>query len=354
MRAWAVVENGAPLQEIELPTPVPTGTQVLLETTHCGVCHSDLHIWEGEYDLGGGKKMSMKDRGLVLPLAMGHEIVGRVVGMGPDAKGVKVGDVRIVYPWVGCGTCAACLAEEDNMCLTGKSLGVFQNGGYATHVVAPHPRHLVDPGTLDLAVAATYACSGITVFSAIKKVMPLAASEPIVVVGAGGLGLNAIAVLKALGHANIIVVDISPEKRAAALAAGATKVVDGSGEGVTAHILEAAGGQVAAVIDLVNGTATARFSFDALRKGGKLVQVGLFGGELSLPLPLMAMRALTVQGSYVGNPKELRELVALAQAGTLAALPVTMVPQSTANAALMRLRDGQVNGRLVLRSDAAI
>ena len=353
MRAWAVVENKAPLQEIELPTPVPTGTQILLETTHCGVCHSDLHIWEGEYDLGGGKKMNMKDRGVVLPLAMGHEIVGRVVGMGPDAKGVSIGDVRIVFPWVGCGICASCLAEEDNMCLTGRSLGVYQNGGYATHVVAPHPRHLVDPGSLDLAVAATYACSGITVFSAIKKVMPMASDQPIVVVGAGGLGLNAIAVLKAMGHGNIIVVDISAAKLAQASKAGAHKVVDGNGEGVAARIVEAAGGAVSAIIDLVNGTSTARFSFDALRKGGKLVQVGLFGGELSLPLPIMAMRALTVQGSYVGNPKELRELVALAQTGKLDALPVEMVPQSTANEALMRLRDGKVNGRLVLRADAA-
>jgi alcohol dehydrogenase/propanol-preferring alcohol dehydrogenase len=353
MRAWAVVENGAPLQEVEFPTPVPTGSEVLLETTHCGVCHSDLHIWEGAYDLGGGKKMSLKDRGVVLPLAMGHEIVGRVVGFGPDAKGVKVGDLRIVFPWVGCGKCAACEAEEDNMCLNGRALGVYQNGGYGTHVVAPHPRHLVDPGNLNPAVAATYACSGITVYAAIKKVLPLPANEPIILVGAGGLGLNAIAVLRALGHQNIISVDVSEEKRQAALTAGATKVVDGSGPDTTQRIIEAAGGAVGAVIDLVNGTATARFAFDALRKGGKLIQVGLFGGELTVPLPVMAMRALTVQGSYVGNPKELRELVALAQAGTLAALPVEEVPQNQADAALMRLHDGKVTGRLVLRADAA-
>ena len=353
MRAWAVVKNEAPLQEIELPTPEPTGTQVLLETTYCGVCHSDLHIWEGRYDLGGGKVMNLLDRGLSLPIAMGHEIVGRVVKLGPQAAGVKVGDVRIVFPWVGCGTCAACLAEEDNMCLTPKSLGVYQNGGYATHVVAPHPRHLVDPGSLDPAVAATYACSGITVYSAINKVLPMPPDEPIVVVGAGGLGLNAIAVLKALKHRNIVVVDISAEKRDAATKAGATATVDGSGEGVTKRIIAACGGQPLAIIDLVNGTASARFAFDALRKGGKLVQVGLFGGELSLPLPLMPIRALTVQGSYVGNPKELRALVKLAQAGDLQALPVTTVPQKDANAALMRLRDGKVTGRIVLKSEVA-
>jgi alcohol dehydrogenase/propanol-preferring alcohol dehydrogenase len=354
MRAWAVVENGQPLKEIEMPTPEPKGTEVLVEVTHCGVCHSDLHIWEGHYDLGGGKVMSLKDRGVTLPLAMGHEIVGRVAKLGPDAKGVKVGDLRIVYPWLGCGTCEKCLAEEDNMCTkASRSLGVYQNGGYGTHVLAPHPRHLIDPGSVDPAVAATYACSGITVYSAIRKVMPMPSNEPIVLVGAGGLGLNAVAILKALKHENIIVVDVSAEKRAAALAAGATKAVDGTGEGTTQRIIEAAGGPVEAVIDLVNGTATARFAFDALRKGGKLIQVGLFGGELTVPLPIMAIRALTVRGSYVGNPQELRELIALAQEGSLHALPISIVPQREANDALMRLRDGKVTGRLVLRSDAA-
>ena len=354
MKAWAVIENGQDLQEITLPTPEPQGTQVLLEVTHCGVCHSDLHIWDGYYDMGGGKRMSLKDRGVVLPLAMGHEIVGRVVKLGPDATGAAVGDVRIVFPWVGCGTCARCTSDEDNMCPNpSRSIGVFQNGGYATHVLAMHPRHLVDPGTLDPALAATYACSGITVYSAIRKVMPMSPTDPIVLVGAGGLGLQAIAVLKALGHKAIVSVDTDPIKREAATKAGATATVDGTGTGVTERIVQACGGPPLAVIDLVNGTQTAQAAFAALQKGGRLVQVGLFGGELTLPLPMMAMRALTVQGSYVGNPKELRELVALAQDGRIDKLPITEMPQHEANTALMRLRDGAVTGRIVLTASAA-
>jgi alcohol dehydrogenase, propanol-preferring len=359
MRAWAVVEYGAPLQETELPTPEPTGTEVLVEVTHCGVCHSDLHIWEGYYDLGGGKKLLMKDRGMKLPLAMGHEVVGRVAKLGPDARGVQVGDIRIVYPWVGCGVCEQCRAEQDNMCLNMRSIGILQNGGYAAYVVVPQPRHLIDPGSLDPAVAATYACSGITVYAAIKKAMQgsvaFPPTEPVVVVGAGGLGMNAIAVLKAMGHQNIISVDVSAAKREAALAAGAAKAIDGSGSGaeVTQRILDAAGGPVLAVIDLVNGSATARFAFDALRKGGRLIQVGLFGGEFSVALPVMTTKALTLQGTFVGTPKELRELVQLAQEGKLKALPVETMPQSRANDALMRLRDGKVTGRVVLRAEAA-
>ncbi len=354
MRAWAVVESGKDLQELEMSTPEPKGTEVLLEVTHCGVCHSDLHIWEGWYDMGGGKRLSLADRGLRLPLAMGHEIVGRVVKLGPEATGVARGDVRIVFPWVGCGQCDQCLSEEDNMCaVASRSIGVFQNGGYATHVLAMHPRHLVDPGNLDPALAATYACSGITVYSAIRKVMPIKPAEPIVLVGAGGLGLAAISILRALGHQAIISVDIDATKRQAALDAGATEAVDGFGEGVTQRILDAAGGPVLAVIDLVNGSQTAAFGFAALRKGGKLIQVGLFGGEMTMSLPTMAMRALTVQGSYVGNPKELRELVALAQSGQVAPIPIETVPQRQANAALMRLREGAVTGRLVLRAEHA-
>jgi alcohol dehydrogenase, propanol-preferring len=352
MRAFAVVENGKPLQEIDLPTPQPSGTEVLVEVTHCGVCHSDLHVWEGYYDLGRGKSLSLKDRGVKLPLAMGHEIVGRVRKLGPDAhgRGVKEGDLRIVYPWLGCGHCEKCLSDEDNMCQTANSLGIYQNGGYGSHVVAPHPRHLVDPGMLDPAVAATYACSGITVFSAIKKVMPMPPDEPIIVIGAGGLGLNAIAVLKAMGHRNIVSVDIAEDKLAAAQKAGAATTVNASGA-AAARIVAAAGGPVEAVIDLVNSSSTAGVAFEALRKGGKLVQVGLFGGELTLPLPIMAIRSLTVRGSYVGNVKDLRELVKMAQDGRLETLPVAIVPQRNANEALMRLRDGKVTGRLVLRTD---
>ena len=174
------------------------------------------------------------------------------------------------------------------------------------------------------------------------------ADEPIVLVGAGGLGLQAISILKALGHRNIISVDVGQDKLDAAKAQGATGVVLASAEGTTKRIIEAAGGPVAGIIDLVNGTATSRFAFDALRKGGKLVQVGLFGGEMTIPLPLMPIRALTVQGSYVGNVKELRELVAIARTGKIASIPVANEPLKNADAVLNRLHQGKITGRVVL------
>jgi alcohol dehydrogenase/propanol-preferring alcohol dehydrogenase len=352
MQAWAVVENGKPLQAIEMPKPEPVGSQVLLEVVHCGVCHSDLHLWEGHYGLGGDKRMLLKDRGVTLPLVMGHEIVGRIVKLGPEATGVRIGDLKIVYPWLGCGTCAICRAENDNMCLTPRSIGVFQQGGYATHVLVPEPRHLIDLRTLPAPIAATYACSGLTAFSAVKKALPLPPDEPIVVIGIGGLGLYATAILRALGHRKIVAVDLRAENRDAALVAGASDVVDANAKPLSQAIATACGGGIAVAIDFVNSSTTAQAAFEGLRRGGKLVQVGFFGGELNLPLPLMPLRALTIMGSYVGTPADLRELVELGSSGRLPPIPLTTVPQSHVNEVLSNLRDGRITGRVVLNATA--
>lgn len=350
MRAWAVVESEKPLQEIEQPTPELEGTQVLVEVSHCGVCHSDVHFWEGYLDLGGPEKTPIAQIGLKPPLTLGHEIFGRVAALGPEAggKGVKVGDRRIVFPWVGCGECEACLSEHDNMCLKGAAIGVRAPGGFGSHVVVPHPRHLIDAGDIDPAVAATYACSGLTVYSAIRKVLPRPPESPIVVIGAGGLGLSAVEILKALGHRNIVSVDVSEAKRQAALKAGAARAVDGSGEGVPERIKEAAGGPATAIIDLVNSSATVANDVASLGKGGKLVLVGMFGGRLDMPLMTFPSQAITIQGNFVGNPIELRELVDLAKSGKLRPIPVEVRPKSEASRTLQELRDGKITGRVVL------
>ena len=124
MKAWAVVKNGAPLERIEIPDHEPEGTEVVLAVTHGGVCHSDLHFWKGSYDMGGGKTMLLAERGVKLPRAPGHEIVGRVTKVGPQASGVAIGDLRIVFPWLGCGVCERCRNGEDNLCNKPCAIGV--------------------------------------------------------------------------------------------------------------------------------------------------------------------------------------------------------------------------------------
>lgn len=348
MQAWMVVKPSAPLESFELPTPEPQGTEVLIEVTHCGVCHSDLHFWKGEYNMGGGKIMKLADRGVVLPRAPGHEIAGRVAKLGPEAKGVKVGDIRVVYPWTGCGRCEACTSGDDNLCLTPQAIGVVRNGGFGSHVIVPHTRFLADPGKVDPALAATYACSGLSVHAAVKKLPTLAPDKPVVLIGAGGLGLLAIAMLQAFGHRNIISIDLDPSKRATALAAGATQALDGSPEGLSQRIVDACGGGVPAVMDFVNNEATARVAMEVLAKGGTLVMVGVAGGEVPLSLAGMIFRALTIKGSNTGTPEDLRAVLALANEGRLKPTPVQCCPADHANQALLDLKSGRITGRAVL------
>jgi alcohol dehydrogenase, propanol-preferring len=349
MKSFKVTEFNTPLQEVDIETPAPSGSQVLLKVTAAGVCHSDLHIWEGGYDLGHGRKpLSLKDRGVSLPLTMGHETVGEVVAFGPDAKGVAVGDVRLVYPWLGCGKCETCLAGDENMCVVKQNaLGIYCDGGYADHITVPHPRYLLDLRGLDPVSAAPYACSGVTTYSAIKK-LEAVLDRPVVIFGAGGLGLMALSILKALGGKGAIVTDIDSSKRDAAMKAGALAAVDGSAPDALQQIMSHAGGPILGAIDLVGNSQTAQLGFDCLSKGGKLVMVGLFGGGAPWALPLIPIKAITIQGSYVGNIRETQELIDLVWEKKIPPIPLATRPLAQVNSALKDLKNGQLVGRAVL------
>ena len=354
MKSFRLTEFNSPLQEVDQPTPEPLGTQVLIKVKAAGVCHSDLHIWEGGYDLGHGRKpLLLKDRGVTLPRTMGHETVGEIVAFGPEVetadKGdLKVGDVVLVYPWLGCGRCETCLAGEENMCVVKpNALGVHCDGGYADHITVPDPKYLLNLKGLDPVTAAPYACSGVTTYSALKKV-EFAFNAPIVIFGAGGLGLMALSLLKAMGGKGAIMVDIDARKREAAEAAGALATVDGKAPDALHQLGKKAGGPIRAVIDLVGNAATTQLGFDCLTKGGKLVIVGLFGGGAPWALPLIPIKAITIQGSYVGNLRETQELLDLVRTKNVAPIPVTKAPLNKANDALVQLQQGAMVGRTVL------
>src|SRR5579859_5604607 len=136
MISYQIIEHGRPLQRILAETPKPQGSEVLVRITRSGVCHSDLHIWEGYFDLGGGRRFYVKERGCVPPFTLGHEPFGVVEALGPKAEGVKVGQKKLVFPWIGCGKCAVCKAGQDNYCVSGsRILGVNRSGAYASHVL---------------------------------------------------------------------------------------------------------------------------------------------------------------------------------------------------------------------------
>jgi D-arabinose 1-dehydrogenase-like Zn-dependent alcohol dehydrogenase len=321
---------------------------VLLKVLAAGVCHSDLHLSDGYFDLGGGKKLSILDRGMKLPTTLGHENVGEVVAAGPEARGVKVGDRRLVDPWMGCGECNVCKRGDEQLCTKPSSIGVFRHGGYSTHLMVPHPRYLFDIGNIPPERAAPLACSGVTTYSALKKVGPTLTTDPVVIIGAGGLGLMCLALHKAMGGHSAVVVDIDAAKRDAAKKAGAVAVIDGGAPDAAKQIIAATKGGAWAVIDLVGSAATARFGLDSLAKGGKLIIVGLYGGEITLSLPPFPMRAISIQGSYTGSLTETAELIDLVKRTGVPPVPVATRPLDDVNAVLNDLRAGKIIGRVVL------
>jgi D-arabinose 1-dehydrogenase-like Zn-dependent alcohol dehydrogenase len=347
MRSFQVCQCGAPLQMNEAEAPQPTGTQVLLKMLAAGVCHSDLHIWDGYYEIGGGKRLMLADRGIKLPLTMGHENVGEVVAAGPDAKGVKAGDVRLVNPWMGCGECKVCQRGDENYCLKPQNVGVFNQGGYATHMLVPSHRHLFDIDGLSPTDAAPLACSGVTAFSALKKI-PTLKDEAVVIIGAGGVGLMGVTLAKKMGAKDVILVDIDAAKRDAALKAGATQAVDGGAADAVAQIQKATGGGAWGVIDFVGSGATVNLAVASIIKGGTIVVVGLYGGDITVPTPYLPLRAMTLRGSYVGSQSDMAELIDLVKRTGMPPVPIRTRPLEEVNATLNDLRAGRIVGRVVL------
>lgn len=346
MRSQSIVAYGQALAEIRREAPQPVGSEVVLAVRHCGVCHSDLHLQDGFFDLGQGRRLDVTG-GRTLPFTLGHEIEGEVVACGPEAHGIAPGARRVAYPWIGCGTCEVCDAGEEHLCARPRQLGITVDGGYATHVVVPHPRYLLDHDGIEPALAAACMCSGLTAFSALKRLGERAARGPILIVGLGGVGMMGLAFALALFGEPPLVADPDPTKREAALARGAAAAFDPAAPDARKAFVKATGG-VHAAVDFAGTTDSLGFATGALRKGGKVVVTGMMGGAFSVPVPMLPMRALAIEGSFVGSLAEAREMLALVAAGAVAPIPLSTLPLAEANRALALLRAGRVIGRLML------
>jgi D-arabinose 1-dehydrogenase-like Zn-dependent alcohol dehydrogenase len=349
MLSQAVIEFGAPLQAIESPTPTPTGTEVLLKIHNSGVCHSDVHLHEGFFDLGGGNKLPLSN--LKLPHTLGHEIEGEVVAVGPDVKDIKIGARYAAFPWIGCGKCAACLRGDENLCSgASRQLGCSNGcpGGYATHVMVPDPKYLIDYGNTDPALAAAYMCSGVTAYTAMKRVGKLGPKDEVLVLGVGGVGMMGVQFAKSIFGKGPIAADIDDEKLAAAKKAGASATYNTKDPDAAKQVMKDTGGGAYAVVDFVGSEKSFAFANKAVQKGGKIIIVGLFGGAMTMPLPMFPLRVISIGGSYVGTLEETREMMALVRAGKVDPIPYSKRPLSDANAALDDLVHGKVTGRIIL------
>ena len=350
MLSYDVVEWGQALEKRERVTPTPQGTEVLVKLKYCGVCHSDVHIRDGYFDLGGGKRMHMSERGMQPPVTLGHEPFGTVIAAGPDARGAigaPLGVDRLIFPWTGCGACVRCQDGSDNYCMAPNMIGIQRPGGYADHLLVPHPRYLVDASGVDPVWAATLSCSGLSTYSAVSKLKPIPGDEWVAVMGAGGLGLSAIGMLRAFGHERIVSIDIDAAKLPLAESAGAAAVLNSRDTKAAQRLKQLTGGALYGAVDFVGTSETANLALSALRKGGKLILVGLFGGEIAISIASTILRAITVQGSHVGSVAELKEVVALARDGTIKPIPIETRRLAEVSRTLDDLKAGSVIGRVV-------
>jgi len=343
----SLVAYGAPLCETIVDCSDPRGSEVLVRIERCGVCHSDLHMQDGYFKLGGDKKLDIT-QGRPLPFTLGHEIAGTVEHVGPDAAAqAKPGDRVAVYPWIGCGRCAACRHGEENNCSAPRHLGVYADGGYASHVLVSHPRYLIDYAPLAPAFAAALMCSGLTAYAALRRLDAQAARGPVLLIGLGGVGSMGFALARALFAQAPLVADIDAGKRAAALAAGAAAAFDPADPGTRKAVLAATGG-VYAACDFVGSDSSLAFATGVLARGGKVVVTGLLGGGYSTAVAMFPIKAMTIEGTLTGTLTQAREVIELARGAKFAPIPIRERPMRDAQAALDDMRAGRVVGRVVL------
>jgi propanol-preferring alcohol dehydrogenase len=351
MKAARIIKPKDSLQVQDLDLPKATGSQVVVKVRSSGVCHSDIHLWEGGYEGIEGQFLKATDRGVSYPLTPGHEIAGMIESLGEEAKkeAIDKNDKVIVYPWIGEGLCPACRVGEENICDKPRSLGVYTDGGYAEYVLVPSYKYLVKIGNLDTDVASTLSCSALTAYGAVKNA-DLKPNDNVVIVGAGGgLGLMAVQLAKAVTGARIIALDLDQEKLKVARENGANEIVSPKDGDPAKRVMELTDNLGAdAIIDFVNSSKTVETDMKMLRRRGRAVLVGLFGGELKLSLVSMPTRAYRLIGSYTGSLSDLIELVSLAKRGVIEPVVSNRFKLSQATEALEMLKDGKILGRGVI------
>lgn len=345
MKAAVLHAFKTPLSLEEVPRPQVGPDEVLIEIEVCGVCHSDLHVADGDWTQFA--KIVKK------PLILGHEIVGRVVECGAAVQNVEksveesvqVGD-RVGVPWVQwtCGQCEFCRGGNENLCVRQRITGVMVDGGYAEFAKAPASHVVKIPETLSSEQAAPLLCAGVTVHRALKQAK-IRAGQRLAVFGVGGLGHIAVQLGRAAG-AEVTAIDVSEEKLALAKSLGAVRTLNAATVDVAKEVRGSGGAHVVLV------TSAAKSAYDmalyCVRPTGTLLAVGLPAREISFPAIMMAAGEIQIKASAVGTREDLREVLARGAAGTVRC-QVTARPLAEVQEVLEQLSRGQVSGRIVLR-----
>jgi propanol-preferring alcohol dehydrogenase len=337
----AVVLNGyAELLSItDIPRPAPATGEVLIKVTAAGLCHTDLHLIDGDPAILPG-----------FPAVLGHETAGIVEEIGAGVTSVAVGDAVAVFGAQGCGSCPTCLSGLENMCsvqvLSMNGIGI--PGGFADYMIVPAERHLVPIGELDPVKAAGLTDAGLTPYRAVQRALThLEPGSTAVAIGLGGLGQFGIQYLNLLSDARIVGLDPDPAKRARALELGADLALDPTdanfNDAMAEHDLA---GACSAVLDFVGNDASLASGRSLLAARGMLNIVGLGGGSTELSFFTMPPESVVTTTNW-GSAPEMAEVVALAREGRIEST-VTTYSLDDAQRAVDDLRAGRVDGRAVI------
>ena len=334
MKAAVVREFKQPLVVENVETPAIGSDEVLIKVEACGVCHSDLHIAEGDWP--------QLRKVIKTPLIPGHEVVGHVVEKGDSVTQLEKGD-RVGVAWIhwSCGECDLCKEGRENLCSKQQITGASVDGGYAEYIKAKASHAAKVPDSLDSYEAAPLFCAGVTVYRAIKN----AAIQPgqrVAIFGIGGLGHLAVQIAKAF-DAEVIAVDIAEDKLELARALGADHTINGSTVDVVKQLRSMGGAHVSVV------TSAAKAAYDqafyATRSSGTLVVVGMPAEDLTFPA--IMMREVKIMSSATGTREDLREVLDLAAAGKVRCR-IEISPIERINEIFEQMRRAQITGRVVL------
>ncbi len=297
---------GAPLSVEECELAPPGAGQVLVQVKAAGICGSDLHMWHGRVPV---RKT---------PMVLGHEIAGLIVECGVGTAPWSVGDRVIVRAASGCGSCARCLGDEDNLCPDQTVLGMDTDGGFAQYVLTPAANLVALPAEIPFEAGAILTDAVATPFHAIATRGRLKAGESVVVIGCGGLGTHAVQLALLRGAALVVAVDMRPAALERARSLGAHEVIDSGGEAPHKAVQRLTGGGADLALDFVGKPDTASQAVRCLRPGGRVVIVGMGQAPINLPPPaLFAWREHAVIGSYGSTRRDVDEVVGLVRSGRL-------------------------------------